>query len=468
MKANTQKNCFNQRSGMKYGIRILASGVVFLTADWFVIGAGLRAGIQAVCLLMLLPLYLLIHIFPSFYNRRIPEPALRNSADGCELLEIFGISTAASVVWNVAGWCGALSLPAFAEAPGKWSLSILFTVLMEGLVFWNGMIRIYITSVQLGMKWRIIGALCGMIPVANLVVLLILVRKVRKEIQVECDKIARNEQRKEEQVCATRYPILLVHGVFFRDSKNFNYWGRIPKELEENGARVYYGNHGSAASVEDSAKELDRRIRQIVGETGCGKVNIIAHSKGGLDCRYAMAKLGTAPYIASLSTINTPHRGCKFADYLLSKIPEGSQRRIAGAYNGTLRKLGDENPDFMAAVTDLTGSACEARNRALEGLEDYQKDVFCQSVGARLNQPSGGRFPLNFSYSLVRHFDGANDGLVGVESFAWGEKYQFVSSDGRRGISHGDMIDLNRENFDDFDVREFYVEMVQELKNRGL
>ena len=26
-----------------------------------------------------------------------------------------------------------------------------------------------------------------------------------------------------------------------------------------------------------------------------------------------------------------------------------------------------------------------------------------------------------------------------------------------RGISHGDMIDLNRENIRDFDVREFYV-----------
>lgn len=458
----------NMEKNLCYIIRIAASGIVFLMADWFVVGAGLRAGIQGICLLLLLPLYLLIHIFPSFYNRRVPTAALRNSADGCELLEIFGISTAASIVLNAAGWCGALSLPSIVEAPVKWMLSILFTVLIEGLVFWNGIIRIYLTSVQLGMKWRIIGIVCGMIPVANLVVLIILVRKVRKEIQVECNKIALNEQRKAEEICKTRYPVLLVHGVFFRDSKNFNYWGRIPKELEDNGARVYYGNHGSASSVEDSAKELDQRIRQIVEETGCGKVNVIAHSKGGLDCRYAMAKLGTAPYVASLSTINTPHRGCKFADYLLSKIPEAGRRRIASTYNGTLRKLGDGNPDFMAAVTDLTGSACEARNRMLNCMENYQKEVFCQSVGTKLNKPSGGRFPLNFSYLLVRQFDGANDGLVGVESFAWGEKYRFVSAGSRRGISHGDMIDLNRENLDDFDVREFYVEMVHELKNRGL
>ena len=34
----------------------------------------------------------------------------------------------------------------------------------------------------------------------------------------------------------------------------------------------------------------------------------------------------------------------------------------------------------------------------------------------------------------------------------------------RRGVSHGDMIDLNRENIPDFDVREWYSQLVQKLK----
>jgi triacylglycerol lipase len=29
------------------------------------------------------------------------------------------------------------------------------------------------------------------------------------------------------------------------------------------------------------------------------------------------------------------------------------------------------------------------------------------------------------------------------------------------------MIDLNRQNFEGFDVREFYVELVKDLKDRG-
>ena len=28
----------------------------------------------------------------------------------------------------------------------------------------------------------------------------------------------------------------MVHGVFFRDFRYFNYWGRIPKELKRHGA----------------------------------------------------------------------------------------------------------------------------------------------------------------------------------------------------------------------------------------
>ena len=33
--------------------------------------------------------------------------------------------------------------------------------------------------------------------------------------------------------------------------------------------------------------------------------------------------------------------------------------------------------------------------------------------------------------------------------------------------SHGDMIDLNRENIRGFDVREFYVQLVSDLREKG-
>lgn len=68
---------------------------------------------------------------------------------------------------------------------------------------------------------------------------------------------------------------------------------------------------------------------------------------------------------------------------------------------------------------------------------------------------------------LVQYFDGANDGLVGKKSFPWGQSFQFLTVQGKRGISHGDVIDLNWENFDGFDVREFYVQLVSGLRQKG-
>lgn len=155
-------------------------------------------------------------------------------------------------------------------------------------MFWNGIIRVYGTSLQIGFKWRMAGIICGWIPGANLIVLCKIIRIASEETAFESGKILLNREREQEQLCKTRYPLLMVHGVFFRDFKYFNYWGRVPKELERNGAVIFYGNHQSAASVKDSAQELAKRILEITGETGCGKVNIIAHSKGGLDSRYAI------------------------------------------------------------------------------------------------------------------------------------------------------------------------------------
>lgn len=305
--------------------------------------------------------------------------------------------------------------------------------------------------------------MAGWLPLVNLIVLTKLIKIANNEVMVENKKIILNNSRNHQQLCKTKYPLLLVHGVFFRDFKYFNYWGRIPNELESNGAVIYYGNHQSAASVANSAEELAQRIKTIIAECNCEKVNIIAHSKGGLDCRYAISKLGIAPYVASLTTINTPHRGCIFADYLLGKIPEKVKQKAALGYNTALKKLGDEDPDFIAAINDLTASACQKFN---EDVLDAA-GIFYQSVGSKLNVASGGRFPLNFSHHLVKYFDGPNDGLVAENSFQWGNDYTFLTTNTKRGISHGDMIDLNRENIADFDVREFYVQLVSKLGKTG-
>ena len=446
---------------MRYIRRICCACYIFLTANMPLLNhLGIIPKQGGIFLMLLLVLGLaVINIVPAVSNRRLPGKRLRICADGCELLIYFLISVSASVT----GLIVALSV-LFPENKLVWFGNLACVILVEAAVFWSGMIRVYLTSTQIGVKWRTIGILCGWIPVVHLAVLLKIIRMASDEWEFESGKIMQAQERRGEELCRTRYPILMVHGVFFRDFKYFNYWGRIPKELEEHGAVIFDGNHQSAAAVADSGEELADRIRGIVEETGCGKVNIIAHSKGGLDSRYAVSRLGIEEHVASLTTVNTPHRGCIFADYLLDKIPGAAKAKVAEGYNSALKVLGDENPDFIAAVTDLTASACKEFNQKVPD----RPGIYYQSVGSKLNVASGGRFPLNFSHELVKYFDGPNDGLVAESSFPWGEDYTFLTIAGKRGISHGDMIDLNRENIKDFDVREFYVGLVNGLKERGL
>lgn len=419
------------------------------------------AAAEIICYILIL----YINFFPTLTVCKVSTTRNKILEDGIALLQIFLITTAVEIVCCIAMLI--IGLPAGEDAafshPLFWLRQFGLAFLIEFILFWNGILRVYVTSVQLGIKWRVIGAVCGLIPIVHLYVLCRIIRIAGNEVIYENEKYLLNQVRAENQECRTKYPVLLVHGVFFRDFRFFNYWGRIPAELKRNGAVLFYGSQQSAASVADCGEELAARIRQIMQETGCGKVNIIAHSKGGLDSRYAISKCGAAPYVASLTTINTPHRGCIFADYLLDKIPDTVCNQVSSKYNAALTLLGDTRPDFMEAVQDLTASACTGRNEVLPD----SPQVYYQSIGSRMNAACSGRFPLNMSYPMVKHFDGANDGLVSVDSMKWGSRFTCLTVPGGRGISHGDMIDLNRENIVGFDVREFYVNLVHELKERG-
>ena len=227
---------------------------------------------------------------------------------------------------------------------------------------------------------------------------------------------------------------------------------------------MFYGRQQSAAPVETSAAELKEQIEQVLQNTHSEKLHIIAHSKGGLDARYAIARLGMAGAVASLTTVNTPHRGCLFVGRLLRIVPDGIVRAVAKRYNAVFRKLGDRDPDFYGGIHALTAESCAAFNREVPDVPG----VLYQSVMSRMKKRGSAAFPLNLGYTLIRPLEGDNDGLVGVESAKWGTFLGLVDPQKERGISHGDMIDLTRKNIPGFDVAGFYVGLVRELKAKGL
>ena len=131
-----------------------------------------------------------------------------------------------------------------------WGILIPLLIL-NFIIFWIGIILVYISSTQLGIKTRVLGIVLGWVPIANLIMLFKIINICKNEIKFEKMVIKRDIAREKDQICRTKYPILLVHGVFFRDSEHLNYWGRIPRELIKNGATIYYGNHNSANSVDN-------------------------------------------------------------------------------------------------------------------------------------------------------------------------------------------------------------------------
>jgi triacylglycerol lipase len=409
-------------------------------------------------LILLIPLFILLNILPGINPKGTKKWRLKICNHGTVLLALFIFSLVPSLFFHI--------ILAFYTIPNAYLdfvFSALYCIILSALLFWNGIICVYCTSLQMGIKWRVIGALCGMIPILNLIILTKIVNITSCEVEYEIEKERITSNPDLVEFCKTKYPIVLVHGVFFRDNKLFNYWGRISHTLKLHGATIHYGQHQSALPVKESARELAARIKLIVESFECEKVNIIAHSKGGLDCCYAISEFGMAPYVASLTTVSTPHRGCLFAESLLHSVPEKIKNKIARAYNVSMNVIAEETPDFLAAVNDLTAKACKERNEKIS----FPEGIYTQSVGSVMSRPQKGRFPLNLSYRYVKNFDGENDGLVGESSFAWGEKYTLLRTNGERGISHGDMIDLNRENIKGFDVRSFYVELVHDLKKQG-
>lgn len=264
-----------------------------------------------------------------------------------------------------------------------------------------------------------------------------------------------------------RYPILLVHGIGFRDSEIINYWGRIPKMLEASGNKVFYGNQDSNGTAEENGKFLKQKIEEILRETGAEKVNVIAHSKGGLDMRYTISTLGMGQYIASLTTMSTPHNGSKTMDKLF-KLPKGIIKFVAKCSDIWMHLLGDKNLNayqcFLAFSTKY----------AKEFNENNKNDpsVYYQSYAFVMKHCYSDMI-VWFPSLVVKLCEGENDGLLTPEAVKWGEFKGIVRSNSLRGISHCDEVDMRRHRFTKkqgagvSDIIEVYQEVLTTLMAKG-
>ena len=106
-------------------------------------------------------------------------------------------------------------------------------------------------------------------------------------------------------------PVLLIHG-YMADASVWNKWVEL---LKKDGIDAYpitfKQSDDKCGSAAEHAKELSKIIGQIKEETGQNKVNIVGHSKGGLDARVYLAN--NTKDVANLIMIGTPNAGSPLA-----------------------------------------------------------------------------------------------------------------------------------------------------------
>lgn len=235
----------------------------------------------------------------------------------------------------------------------------------------------------------------------------------------------------------TKYPIVLVHGLFGFDSilGVYDYWYGIGDELKAGGASVYTASVSAANSSEVRGEQLIRDLDRLRAITGKSKFNLMGHSHGGPTIRYVASV--RPDLVSSVTLIGAPNTGSPVADGVSGALPAGSPLRafVAGfvnAFAGFLGAIsGNLDPqNSLAALGSLSTAGSSAFNaRHPQGKPTTSCGTGAATVnGVRYYSMSGTSVLTNvFDISDAALGAGGlffgfeqNDGLVGRCSSRWG------------------------------------------------
>lgn len=160
---------------------------------------------------------------------------------------------------------------------------------------------------------------------------------------------------------------------------------------------VYFPALPSVGLIEVRA----RALADYLGTLGVDRIDLIAHSMGGLDSRYLIHHLDSGQRIRSLTTVATPHRGSPLAQWTLEKN---------GPLYALLRRIA------RPGVHDLTPQACAHFNAEIPDRPDVR---YCSYAGMR----PASEMPLVLRpwTRAMEQSDGDNDSQVPLSSACWGE-----------------------------------------------
>lgn len=256
---------------------------------------------------------------------------------------------------------------------------------------------------------------------------------------------------------STKYPIILVHGIMIKDFKKFKAFGKIEKILTLAGYKVYTARIDGLGTIKDNALQLKWQIISILDKEQISKVNLIAHSKGGLDSKYMIEHLDMENKVASLTTLCTPHKGSVIASILL-KLPKFLIKLIAWWLNLLYKIAGDKHPNAYQVCKEL---------QQIDNIEDeimFSSNVYCQSYSSTMEK-SQDDFIMGIPLIFSKYFEKkASDGLVSVDS----SKFAIYKGNAlEESISHTEIVDFMVKKKKKEKIYHFYNQLCQELIEMG-
>ncbi|MBX3586052.1 MAG: triacylglycerol lipase [Ramlibacter sp.] len=219
----------------------------------------------------------------------------------------------------------------------------------------------------------------------------------------------------------TRYPVVLVHGLFGFDSfLGLDYFYGVPSALREDGARVFVAQVSAANSTEVRGEQLLAQVKNILAITGASKVNLIGHSHGGPTIRYVA---GVAPQlVASATSIGGVNKGSRVADILRGVVPPGtlSETLLNNAAKAfvALINLGSGGTSLPQMPTAALDSLTTARTLAFNQRFPQGIPSGCGSGAELVN---GVRYYSWTGTQPVTNLLDVSDGALGVLSLVFGE-----------------------------------------------
>ncbi|MBU2954611.1 lipase family alpha/beta hydrolase [Marinobacter sp. F3R08] len=234
----------------------------------------------------------------------------------------------------------------------------------------------------------------------------------------------------------TRYPVVLVHGMFGFDAiAGVDYWYGVAENLRKYGADVYTTQVPALDSTIARGEALLPQVQAIAAVHG--KVNLIGHSHGGPTARY-IARV-RPDLVASVTSVGSPHKGSPVADLIYGSPAESLAANLGNALGSLIDLLsgGGYNQDLSSSLESLTtqGSA-EFNSFAPDG-------VPTTSCGEGAYSANGVRFYSWGGTGVLTNVLDPSDALLGTTSLAFG----FSQNDGLVGRCSSRFGKVIRDNY---------------------